>query len=174
MRKILVSVVLALVLVTSAAVPAFAETTQGVTITATPSYISISNDTATWPIGPASQSTDYWWSGSAPTFPLDDLECTSIVTNDGSVAVNITITGADFTGGVGWTLVSSITLDDQVILKAGIIGDNDVDMVTLTTSAQAFISTLAAAGTEEWEMKLTTGTFSDILEKTGIVTLTAS
>jgi len=97
------------------------------------------------------------------------------VTNDGSVAVNINVTGSNFTGGVGWTLAGT-PAQNTVTLKAGKSGDaNEPAMVTLTTSPQGFISSLAAAGAKKWEIKMETPTsYTDGVEKSGSVTLTAA
>jgi len=136
---------------------------------------NISNTPSSWAIGTVSASTNYWSSGSAPTFPLDDAECHFTVTNNSGFATNISITGSNFTGGDGWTLVASSPGSGQVVLKAGKSGDAlEENMVTLTTSAQSFILGLADSGTKKWELKLETGTFSDGGLKSGTVTLTAT
>jgi len=121
-----------------------------------------------------SENTSYWSKGSAPTFPLDDGECYFTVTNNGDTC-SITIKATDFTGGVGWTLAASPG-ENIVTLKAGKSGDSlESDMVTLTTSNQAFISALAGSATKKWEIKLETPTsFTDGVEKTSTVTLTAT
>ena len=174
MKKAIISITLAVALLMIPAGAALAATSQAVTVTATPSYVSISNDPSTWPIGAVNASSSYWSKNATPTFPLDDGECYFTVTNDGSVAVDITVTGANFTGGVGWTLAGS-TGENTVVMKAGKSGDSlEGNMVTLTTGAQAFISALAASGTKMWELKLDTGTFTDGVAKSADVTLTAA
>jgi len=175
MKKLIIAVIVALALVLIPVTSAFAATSQAVTITATPSYISISNSPSSKAFGSVAVSTAYWSKGSAPTFPLDDDECNFTVTNDGSVAVNINVTGSNFTGGVGWTLAGT-PAQNTVTLKAGKSGDaNEPAMVTLTTSPQGFISSLAAAGAKKWEIKMETPTsYTDGVEKSGSVTLTAA
>ena len=173
-EKLIISIFLAVALLMIPAGVALAETSQAVTVTATPSYVSISNSSASWPIGAVAESSSYWSMNSTPTFPLDDGECYYTVTNDGSVAVDITVTGANFTGGVGWTIAGS-TGENTVVVKAGQSGDSlEGNMVTLTTSPQAFISGLAASGTKKWELKLDTGTFTDGVEKSADITLSAA
>jgi hypothetical protein len=175
MRKSILAILLALALVVIPAGSALAAPSAGVTITATPAtYVSISNDTPSWTVGTVDKSTDYWWKGSAPTWPLGDGGCTATITNDGNVTENIAIKGIDFTGGVGWTLVTGAPGSNEVRLTAWKSGDNEGAGINLTTSDQTFISSLAATGTKKWEMRMTTGTFTDNALKTGTVTLTAS
>lgn len=174
MKRLVISLALALVLVFIPASAVLAATTQDVTVTATPTYISISNTPTARAFGIVTDTTDYWSSGSAPVWDLDDAECYFTVTNDGSVTENISVTGANFTGGVGWTLAGTPAAD-TVTIKVGKSGDVEANMVTLTTSAQSFISNLAAAGTMKWELKMETPTsFSDGVEKQGVITLTAT
>jgi len=137
---------------------------------------SISNAPTSWSLGIVQPSTSYW-SGLVPTFPLDDTECNFTVTNNGTVTVNITVKGTNFTGGSpGWTLVTSSPIADEVRIKAGKSGDLlETNMVILTTSEQSFITGLTATGTKKWEIKMETGSsFSNGDPKTGIITLTAT
>jgi hypothetical protein len=175
-KKTLIAILLALALVVIPVGSALAAPSAGVTITATPAtYVSISNDTPSWAVGTVDKSTDYWWKGSAPTWPLGDGGCTATISNDGNVTENIAIKGANFTsGGVGWTLVTGTPGQNEVRLTAWKSLDAEVDGKNLTTSDQTFISSLAATGTKKWEMRMTTGTFTDNAAKSGAVTLTAS
>jgi len=135
----------------------------------------ISNAPAGKAFGVVATSTDYWSSGSAPTWPLDDAECYFTVTNNSGGAVSITIEAINFTGGVGWTLAGSPG-ENIVTLKAAKSGDaNEAAMVTLTTSGQAFISGLAGSATKKWEVKMETPTiFGDGVLKESTITLTAT
>jgi len=175
-RKTLLAILLALALVVIPAVGVLAAPSQDVTITATPAtYVSISNNTPSWTVGTVDKNTDYWWKGSAPSWPLGDGGCTATITNDGNVTENIAIKGANFTsGGVGWTLVTSTPGQNEVRLTAWKSLDAEVDGINLTTTDQSFIASLAATGTKKWEMRMTTGTFTDNALKSGAVTLTAS
>jgi len=134
----------------------------------------ISNAPTGKAFGAVAVSTDYWSNGSAPTWPLDDSESYFTVTNNGSTA-SITIKATNFTGGVGWTLASSPG-ENVVTLKAAPSGtDLAVNMTTLTTSEQAFITGLAASGTKKWEIKMETPTsFTDGVLKESTITLTAT
>jgi type 1 fimbria pilin len=155
---------------------AFAATFAEVTITATPTFISITNDTPSWALGTVSDNnTNFWWKGAPPTFPLDDTKCTATITNDGSVSVNIAIKGTDFTGGVKWTLVTGVPGVQEVRVTTWKSGDAEIAGINLTTSDQPFITPLAATATKKWEMRLTTASsFTDGVAKQGKVYLTAS
>jgi len=120
----------------------------------------------------AANST-YYAKGSAPSNPVVDGDCTYAVTNDGSAAVDISIKATNFTGGVGWTLASSVGLN-QVKVVSYKTGDNPASGIVLTTSGQAFISNLAAAAHTHWDFSLNTGTFADGVAKSSTITLTST
>jgi len=134
----------------------------------------ISNTPSTWAVGTVATSTDYWSSGSEPSWPLDDGECHFTVTNNGD-ACSMTVKGTNFTGGVGWTLAGS-PAENTVTMKAGKSGDaNEGAFITLTTSEQSFISGLAGSGTKKWELMMESPTsHTDGALKTATITLTAT
>ncbi|MCJ7805211.1 hypothetical protein MUP46_01025 [Patescibacteria group bacterium] len=136
---------------------------------------SISNTPDYWVIGDVQENADYWAKGSAPIFPIDNGECSFSVTNDGSVAIDISIKATNFTGaGDNWTLTSNIPGLGTVRLLAFKSGDVVTDNVTLTTSDQPFISNLGDNTTMMWELKLETGEFTDGVAKSDNVTLTST
>jgi len=174
-RWLIVLIALVVLLVPSTA---FAATYAEVTVTATPTYIALTNSEGSWALGTIAESSHFWWTatGAAPAEPFVAGDMKSIITNTGSVNVNITVTGFDFTGVVGWALGPTVG-SNIVVMKAGKTGDaNEAAMVTLTTGAQGFITALphTSGNTIKWCMKLSTGTFTDGSLKTGKVTLTAS
>ena len=174
MKRLILSLALALALVLSFSVPAFADQpTADVTVTATPTYISISNTPTSEALGSLATNSTTWAIGTAPADPLTDAGCTFTVTNNGNVAENIAIKATAFTGGVGWTLASTVGVD-TVVMKAGKSGDAHAAMITVTTSDTNFISALAVNGTKKWEFNLSTGTFTDGVEKSTTITLTAT
>jgi hypothetical protein len=122
----------------------------------------------------AANSTNYA-KGSAPVDPnnVADSDCTFTITNTSSAAENISVTGSNFTGGVGWTLAGSVG-ENNVKIVAYYSGEAVASGKTLTTSPQAFISSLAASATKLWDFAFYTGTFTDGDAKTGTITLTAS
>lgn len=178
MRKTLIAILLALALTVVPAAGVFAATTADVTVTATPTYIAITNTEASWAVGNVDESTKYWWTADdlAPAEPFVDGDMKSTITNTGSVAEDIDVEAIDFTGGLGWTLVAASPVANEVVLAAGATGyANEAAMLELIDATpQELTSNLAAAGTIMWCMKLETGTFGDGALKTSTVTLTAT
>jgi len=97
------------------------------------------------------------------------------VTNNSSGSITITIQAADFTGGNGWSLSDTATPGvDTVGLKAGIEGGDYTIIVKKTPAYNVLVSGLADSATQNWGLKLYAPTsFSDGIEKTSVVTLTA-
>ena len=156
----------------------FAATTADVTITATPEYLAITNDTGNWAIGAIAANTTVYFTADdlVPAEPLVDGDMKGTITNTGSVTSDVDIKCADFTGGVGWTLSADESPAlNEVNLRAGITGmANLAAMVQVTNGDIELIDSLAAAGTMKWCMILETGTFGDGVAKSGVTTLTIS
>ena len=179
MKKVLFSLlgVLTIVLIPSAS--AFAATTADVTVTATPTFIAMTNSEATWAIGTVAANTIYWWTaaGTAPDpEPFEAADMKSTITNTGSVPETISVHAHDFTGGAGWTLHGTTEGADIVVLAAGTTGTANVAGMKylVDTTPQELIHELAAAGTQKWCLRLKTGTFTDGVEKTTTVTVSAA
>ena len=161
------------------AVPIFADTTQDVTITATPTYIALTNSEASWPVGTVIASTAYWWTADtlAPAEPFVDGDMKSTITNTGSVAEDIDIKVAAFTGGDGWTISTDDTpVEGEISIRAGVTGTaNEAAMVQVITTDVELTGSLASLGTIMWCMEMETpASFTDGVEKEGVVTLTAT
>lgn len=158
---LLVSVILTLV----APLAAMAATTADVTITATPTYIAITNAPSTWALGTIAASS------ATPT--ANDSYFTA--SNNGSVTSNITllVTTANWTGGVGWIHSNTnTTAADTVGLAYGTEGSG-TDQYILKTTAENLITGLAAANYTRWGMKVYAPTsFGDGAQKSVIVRLT--
>lgn len=135
---------------------------------------SIANTPSSKAFGVVAASSTYWSNGSEPSWDLTDGDAYFTVTNNGTISIDITIKGTNFTGGTGWTLVQGSPGENQVRLSAFKEGDGSGDNITFTTTEQALISALAASADIDWELKFETGTFTDGVEKTSTVTLTAS
>lgn len=112
MRKAILSIALALMLVVAFAVPTFAETSQNVSVTATPAFMSIANAPATWVINDVLEAggktilpdTLYYSNPlgdtTSPTVGgAVDGECRFTITNTSTVAIDLTVTFPDHTGG---------------------------------------------------------------------------
>lgn len=158
--------------------PLMAATTADVTITATPEFLAITNDSGNWSIGTiAAAATVYFTADSLiPAEPLVDGDMKGTITNGGSVTSDIAIHGHNFTGGVGWTLSADNTPgENEAAIRAGITGMADrAAMIQVISTDTDLKTSLAASGTIMWCMELLTGTFTDGVEKTSSVTLTIS
>lgn len=156
----------------------FAATSAEVNITATPSYVSITNAPGDWALGTINTTEDYWWNGTEPGFPLTDDNCTANITNDGSVDVNVTVQGFTFAGGVTWTLADTAA-EDVVVVKVGISGVTDEPNMTVLngTAGQPLVEGLTWNGTNftYWEIMIESPTgFTDGVEKSMNLTLSAA
>lgn len=179
MKKILLIIVTILALSMIYVIPANAATTADVTITATPTYIAMTNDTATWSIGTVVENHDsYYWTADdlVPAEPLVDGDMKGTIQNTGSVTEDIDIHSHAFTGGVGWTISTDQTPgENEVSIRAGITGmANRAAMVQVITTPTDLKTGLTATSTIKWCMELETGTFTDGVAKSGTITLTAS
>lgn len=134
--------------------------------------ISISNVSDTEAMGFVAASATTWALGTTPNWPLTDDNCTFTVTNIGNIAIDIGVHAHDWTGGVGWTLAGAVG-EDTVKMTAYKEGDGSGDGKVLTTVNQAFISNLLMDDNVSWEYKLETGTFTDAVEKSTTIRLTA-
>lgn len=155
----------------------FAATSAEVNITATPSYVSITNAPGDWAIGTIAVSTDYWWNGTEPGFPLTVDNCTANITNTGSVDVDVTIQGFNFTGGTPWEL-GDTAASMVIVVKAGAPGVTDeLNMTVLNgTAGQPLKTGITWNGTNftHWELMIESPTaFTDGVAKTANMTLTA-
>ena len=112
MRKAILSIVLALVLLFAFAVPIFAATSQNVSVTATPAFISIANAPATWVINDVADAggktilpdTLYYSNPlgdtTSPTVGgAVDGECKFTITNTSTVAIDLTVVFPHHSGG---------------------------------------------------------------------------
>jgi hypothetical protein len=174
----LLPVMLAIIALLTMAVPAMAATTADVTITATPTYIALTNDSGNWTIGTVVENTTYYFTADTliPAEPLVDGDMVGTITNTGSVAEDIDVKCADFTGGVGWNISADDSPGaDEASVRAGITGmANRAAMIQVINTDTELKDNLAASGTIMWCAELETGTFTDGVAKSGTLTLTAS
>ncbi len=109
MKKLLLSLILALVLVLSLGIPALAEVSEEITVTYTPAFISISTAPTTWEMnsltGDSKVRVDTIYYSNpggdtvAPSATVVDGECRFTTTNTSNVAIDVTLNMADFSGG---------------------------------------------------------------------------
>jgi len=112
MKRLLISLLLALVMTVSFALPAFAATSQEVSVTATPAFIAISNAPNDWTVndivgvgtkGVMVVDTVYYSNPLGDcTVPSDDVvdgECRFTITNTSTVITDLTVNFPDHAGG---------------------------------------------------------------------------
>jgi len=102
-----------------------------------------------------------------------------VTNNSPSTAVSITISGSDMTGGDTWALSEGATIGTNIYgLRAGLSGQvegNDYTVIVPKSSANTLIGSLGAGSPQQWGLQfLAPDTFTDGIEKSGIVTLTAA
>ena len=174
----LLPILVAVILAVLPAVGVFAAPTAVVTITATPEYLAITNDSGNWTIGAIAEAATVYFTADSlvPAEPLVDGDMKGTLTNTGSVTSDIDIDCANFTGGDGWTLSADETPGaNEVNLRAGITGmANLAAMIQVVNAPAELIDSIAASGTMMWCMILEAGTFSDGVAKSGTTTLTIS
>jgi len=115
-RMLRLAIVLASVvaLMLGVVTPVLAETSQNVTVTATPAFIAISNAPGTWapndiegdgvtPKGFTAPDTVYYSNPLgdelSPSDPVADGECRFTLTNTSTIPIDLTVNFPDFTGG---------------------------------------------------------------------------
>ncbi len=109
MKRTVVSLMLALVLILIPATEVLAATSQNVEVTATPEYIAISNTPGTWTVngiggsGVIATSTTYYSNPqgdtSVPSDPVATNECRFAITNTSTVAIDLVANFPNHSGG---------------------------------------------------------------------------
>lgn len=172
---------------------ALADTTQDVTVTATPTYISISNDISTWTVNGLTgdskidTSTTYFSNPQGDTTalsnPVVDNECRFNVTNDGSVAEDIAITWSHFTGGDAMQNAESAGSCTEGANSfcgygyySGLADPTSGHVVAKVSGGLDLISNLASSASKKWgaELQTQTGAWSSGSAMTATITLTAT
>ncbi len=164
MKKLIaIGAVVALLIIS--AVPAMAATTQDVTVTADPIFVSISNSPNTYDFGAVATSSTP--STTSNYFTIDN-------TSDVATNISISVTTAAWSGGAGWTHSDTATAGvDTAGLKSGTGGTNDI--IVKNASPNNLVSSLAADTDYTWNMQLITPTsFTDGVQKLIVVRLTAT
>jgi hypothetical protein len=140
-----------------------AATTDTVTITVTVNYISIANAPNTWAVGQVATSST---TATASNY--------FVVTNTSNVAITLTLTGANFSGGVAWTLSDTAAAGSLIVgLKAGTAGASGV--IIKSSPGSTLVTSLAASTNYSWNMTFYAPTaVTDGVQKTGVVTITAT
>lgn len=162
----LIPILAAIVLLLAVTVPAFAATTADVTVTATPSYVSISNAPSSKAYGIVAASEVY-----------NTTQGYFTITNGSSVTTKITIatTGANWTGGIGWVVSATGTAGEDT---AGLMASNNTgafDIIVKNAAPNYIYENLASGVNPTWELQLKAPTaFNDGAAKSVTVRLTSS
>lgn len=113
-RLIIIGLLVALCVALIPVAPVMADTSEGVTVTATPAYVSMTDDPDTWtlndlvgdgvtPKGTIAVSSTYYSNplgdGDSPSDPVVDGECRFTVTNTSTITTDLFVVIGDFTGG---------------------------------------------------------------------------
>jgi len=156
----------------------FAATSATVTITATPEYLAMTNDSGNWTIGAIAEAATKYFTADSLIMaePLVDGDMKGTLTNTGSVTSDFEIKVAAFTGGVGWAISTDATpAENEVSIRAGVTGmANRAAMVQVITTYTDLKTSISASGTIMWGAELLTGTFTDGVAKSGTLTLLVS
>ena len=167
-KKLLASILIASAIAVTLLVPlarqALAATTDDVTVSATPSYIAISNSPETQDYGVIATSSDN-----------DTAAAYFTITNTSTVVTNITIYGTNFTGGAGWTLSADGSVGaDTAGMYAGITSGS-FDVVVTASPGNTLKASLASSANQTWHLRLKApSSFSDGAEKESTVTVSAA
>jgi hypothetical protein len=192
MKRILVGVLVVLALILSAATPVFAASSQDVTVTATPLYLSITNTPSTWTINGISGSgliepdTTYYAKGGAnettpPSSTVQASECHFTVTcGTGATTCDLTVTWGSFTGG-GADMTNSddgsngATTYGTYCWYEGMTYSNKV-IVKSSGSSEMYSTGLAADASLKWGVEIETRTndWSSGTSSTATLTITAT
>jgi hypothetical protein len=188
MKRTILAILLALALVVIPVSSAFAETTQDVTVTASPAILSISNTPDNWPIDSPNKmthNTTYWSNDvdntTAPGEPVAAADCRFTVTNNGDITADIGISFPDFDDGAATLLMPNSDTGSATATEFGAKAYREGDAnsgayTTLTVaSVDDVITNLAGTETKNWGLQVETQTnvFTDGTPMQSVVVLTA-
>jgi len=190
MKRLLISVILVIALLVLPVSGVLAATSQQVTVTAVPGYISIAETQTTWTIngitgnGFMSTNTTYYANPTGdnitPSATVLDTECYFTITNTSSVNCTITVNFSDFTGGDAMTNGDSgsagATTFGAYSYHEGMTYAAD-KKVAQTTGSPAWSDNLTSDNTTlDWGVEITTQTndWTSGTAMSGTVTITAT
>jgi len=168
---------------------ALAATTQNVTVTATPAFISISNSPTDWDVNDVAgaggktiePSTTYYSNPlgdtTVPTATVADGECRFTVTNTSTVATNIVVNFPNHSGGDASTNGSGTAGANAFAAFGYVSGVAFSSKVTLlATGSGNLISSLGATTNFKWGMQYDsqTGAWASGTAMSSTVVMTAS
>lgn len=152
--------VLSLLISLSFGVVTKAQTEGTVTATVTAQNVAVSVSDGTVAYGTLAVST------SDDTTTNGTTHDSQTATNDGNVTSDLEIKGQDATGGTGWTLAATIGSDQYVHEFCITDCDGTPSWTALTTTYQTLASSVAAAGTQVFDLKISIpSSSSDYVQK---------
>jgi hypothetical protein len=163
-RKTLIAILTALVLVVIPVGTALAATTADVTVTATPSFISITNAPSSWPIGVVEAGLDE-----------STGETNFTITNDSTIAIDTTIECDGWgTQPDDWTYGASGPDQGQLNASNGSVG-YPITVPEVPSGSPADLHDNVPVGTDpQWGLELDTpSSFSFGAQQSTIVTISA-
>ena len=187
MKRLIISIFLAVALLVIPVSGALAATTQNVTLTATPAFIAISNSPADWTINGITgnsviePSTTYYTNPlgdtTVPTATVVDGECRFTVTNTSTVATNIVVNFPNHSGGDASTNGSGTAGANAFAAFGYVSGVALSSKVTLAASGSGnLISNLGATTDFKWGIQYDsqTGAWTSGTNMTSTVDMTAT
>lgn len=183
MKRVIVALAVTLLLIVGVVAPAMAATEQVITITATPTFLSMAftftdAHDSSWSVGLVAASTNgYWWDDeggaqAAPADPVVASDCAGLITNDGSIPIDVDLNVGNWTGGVGWGINPTVG-ENLVVMKGLTEGDaNEAAYLVLTNNDQELITALEVDADLGVDLHLETGTFTDDALKSTSATYT--
>lgn len=188
-RRLFLAIGLAVILIAIFAVPVAADTSQDVTVTATPAYIAIANAPGTWTLdgitgdSKCAPDTIYYANPggdtTAPSATVVDGECRFQITNTSNVAIDLTVNCSDFTGGS-----DPMTNSDDGSNGVGIYGGHSWysgmtysgKVIMKTTGSSVLKDALAAITDIKWgaEIETQSDDWAGSSSSTATMTITAT
>jgi len=143
-----------------------------VSIAAAGGGFDIANDPSTKAFGIVAASSTYYAKGTPPGNPVADGDCIYTVTNSGD-ACDLDMKMADFAGGVGWNIAAGAPGSNEVKITTYYSGQDPSSGLVLANTDAEFYDGLASSATIKWDFRMDTGTFTDGVAKSGVLTITA-
>jgi len=167
MKKILL-IVIAILLISLSSVANIAQASSSATVASTVTIQSVSVSVGSGTVTYGTLATN-----TSESTIVSDLNDTQTVTNNGNVAEDFTVKGQN---SANWTLAASAG-SDQYVHKfcTSSCGTPPTNFSALTTSYQSLASNVAAAGTANLDLQITTPTSSSVTtQQTVDVTILAA
>lgn len=142
-----------------------AASTDSVSATVTVQNISVSVSDGSVAYGTLSTS-------STEDTTTNGINDSQTATNDGNITVDLDISGADT---ASWTLAATAGTDQYIHSFCTATCDTTPSWTALTTSYQSLATSVAASGTQEFDLQISTPTTStSFTQQTATVTVLAS